>query len=145
MIICPKCRGSQIVKNGFSYDEKQNFKCKACGRQFVENGQQNQISVETNSPLSHVSLLLPLLPLLSFLSSPSLSSSLSISLYYIHFQLLSSYIYSYTSFRNTISNTPRFSTHVKNDFKADNYQKGQTILFKHLRAGQGCHLKNHCH
>jgi len=47
MIICPKCGGSQIVKNGFSYDEKQNFKCKACGRQFVENGQQNQISAET--------------------------------------------------------------------------------------------------
>jgi len=45
----------------------------------------------------------------------------------------------------SLSNTPRFSTHVKNDFKADNYQKGQTILFKHLRAGQGCHLKNHCH
>jgi transposase-like protein len=39
--------GSQIVKNGFSYDEKQNFKYKACGWQFVENGQQNQISAET--------------------------------------------------------------------------------------------------
>jgi transposase-like protein len=47
MIICLKCGGSQIVKNGFSYYEKQNFKCKECGRQFVENGQQNQISAET--------------------------------------------------------------------------------------------------
>jgi len=45
MMVCPKCEGSQIVKNGFSYDEKQNFKCKACGRRFVENGQQNQTEV----------------------------------------------------------------------------------------------------
>ena len=47
MPVCPNCRGSQIVKNGFVYYEKQNFKCKECGRQFVENGQQNQINDET--------------------------------------------------------------------------------------------------
>ncbi|MEZ5672212.1 MAG: hypothetical protein R3E08_07395 [Thiotrichaceae bacterium] len=47
MPVCPKCGGSQIVKNGFVYYEKQNFKCKECGRQFVENGQQNQINDET--------------------------------------------------------------------------------------------------
>jgi transposase-like protein len=56
MIICPKCGGSQRVKNGFSYDEKQNFKCKACGRQFVENGQQNQISVETKQRIDKLLL-----------------------------------------------------------------------------------------
>jgi transposase-like protein len=61
MIICPKCRGSQIVKNGFSYYEKQNFKCKGCGRQFVENGQQNQISVETKNLIDK--LLLEKIPL----------------------------------------------------------------------------------
>jgi len=47
MPVCPNCWGSQIVKNGFVYYEKQNFKCKECGRQFVENGQQNQINDET--------------------------------------------------------------------------------------------------
>ena len=61
MIICPKCRGSQIVKNGFSYDEKQNFKCKACGRQFVEKGQQNQIRAETKQLIDK--LLLEKIPL----------------------------------------------------------------------------------
>ena len=66
MIICPKCGGSQIVKNGFSYDEKQNFKCKACGRQFVENGQQNQISVETKQLIDK--LLLEKIPLVGIIA-----------------------------------------------------------------------------
>jgi hypothetical protein len=42
----------------------------------------------------------------------------------------------------SLSNAPRFSTNVKNDLK---YQKGQSILFKHLRAGEECNLEFHCH
>lgn len=61
MIACPKCGGVQIVKNGYSYYEKQNFKCKECGRQFVENGQQNQISEETKQLIDK--LLLEKIPL----------------------------------------------------------------------------------
>jgi len=34
---CPKCSSDQTVKNGSRQNEKQNFKCLPCGRQFVEN------------------------------------------------------------------------------------------------------------
>jgi insertion element IS1 protein InsB len=61
MMVCQNCGGSQIVKNGFSYYEKQNFKCKECGRQFVENGQQNQINGETKKLINK--LLLEKIPL----------------------------------------------------------------------------------
>jgi transposase-like protein len=61
MPICPNCDGTHIVKNGFVYYEKQNFKCKKCGRQFVENGQQNQINDETKKLIDK--LLLEKVPL----------------------------------------------------------------------------------
>jgi insertion element IS1 protein InsB len=34
---CPKCGSEHIVKNGSIHNKKQKFKCKDCGRQFVEN------------------------------------------------------------------------------------------------------------
>lgn len=34
---CPKCNSNNIVKNGCTHYGKQRFKCKSCGRQFVEN------------------------------------------------------------------------------------------------------------
>ena len=43
---CPRCHGRQVVKNGVTYLGKQNFKCRKCGRQFVENPQQKLISAE---------------------------------------------------------------------------------------------------
>lgn len=33
---CPHCGSTKIVKNGFTYYQKQNYKCKYCKRQFVE-------------------------------------------------------------------------------------------------------------
>lgn len=33
---CPKCSSEHIVKNGSIHSKKQKFKCKDCGRQFVE-------------------------------------------------------------------------------------------------------------
>ncbi len=42
----------------------------------------------------------------------------------------------------SLLNSPKLSTNVKNDLK---YRKGQTVLFKHLKAGQDCYLEYHCH
>jgi IS1 family transposase len=36
-MICPDCDSSDIVKNGRKTSGKQNFMCKSCNRQFVEN------------------------------------------------------------------------------------------------------------
>lgn len=36
---CPTCGSHDIIKNGLSHRAKQNYKCKDCGRQFVENPQ----------------------------------------------------------------------------------------------------------
>jgi insertion element IS1 protein InsB len=34
---CPKCDSERIIKNGSIHNKKPKFKCKDCGRQFVEN------------------------------------------------------------------------------------------------------------
>jgi IS1 family transposase/transposase-like protein len=34
--LCPHCQGKYTVKNGQTYYNKQNYKCKTCKRQFVE-------------------------------------------------------------------------------------------------------------
>jgi IS1 family transposase len=33
-VVCPHCRGANVVKNGHKKDGTQNFLCKACGKQF---------------------------------------------------------------------------------------------------------------
>ncbi|GEM45629.1 hypothetical protein DC3_12640 [Deinococcus cellulosilyticus NBRC 106333 = KACC 11606] len=35
MITCPRCQSGRIVKNGFTHNHVQNYKCKSCSRQFV--------------------------------------------------------------------------------------------------------------
>lgn len=35
---CPKCQSENIKKNGHTHNGKQNYCCKTCERQFVENG-----------------------------------------------------------------------------------------------------------
>ncbi|PSB12554.1 hypothetical protein C7B62_01675 [Pleurocapsa sp. CCALA 161] len=40
---CPSCNSEQIVKNGKIHNGKQNYKCRDCGRQFVENPQHKTI------------------------------------------------------------------------------------------------------
>ena len=42
---CPSCISDYVIKNGFSKSGKQKYKCRDCGRQFVENPQ-NQINEE---------------------------------------------------------------------------------------------------
>ncbi|WP_445727665.1 IS1/IS1595 family N-terminal zinc-binding domain-containing protein [Kamptonema formosum] len=41
------CCGSVIVKNGQTHSGKQNFKCRGCGRQFVQNPRHQPITEET--------------------------------------------------------------------------------------------------
>ena len=36
---CPTCGSHDIIKNGLTHRAKQNYKCKDCGRQFVEDPQ----------------------------------------------------------------------------------------------------------
>ncbi len=46
-MICPDCDSSDIVKNGRKTSGKQNFMCKSCNRQFVENPENKIISQAT--------------------------------------------------------------------------------------------------
>ena len=61
MLHCPSCQTTKIVKNGRIHNGKQNHKCRACGRQFVEDSQQKIISQETKSLIDK--LLLEKIPL----------------------------------------------------------------------------------
>jgi insertion element IS1 protein InsB len=58
---CRNCQSSDVVKNGRTRHDKQNYKCRDCGRQFVENPQWRMISEETKGIIDR--LLLEKLPL----------------------------------------------------------------------------------
>lgn len=60
-ISCPSCESQQIVKNGKIHNGKQNYRCRNCGRQFVENRQQKIISQSTKNLIDK--LLLEKIPL----------------------------------------------------------------------------------
>ncbi|MCY7322034.1 MAG: hypothetical protein LH660_09625 [Phormidesmis sp. CAN_BIN36] len=36
-VTCPACNSTHTVKNGKIHHGKQNFKCRECGRQFVQD------------------------------------------------------------------------------------------------------------
>ncbi len=59
-ITCPRCQSKWIVKNGFIHNGNQNFKCKDCGRQFVQNPIKKVIGQETRELIDK--LLLEKLP-----------------------------------------------------------------------------------
>ena len=44
---CPNCQATQTIKNGTIHNGKPKWKCKACGRQFVENPNQQRITDQT--------------------------------------------------------------------------------------------------
>ena len=46
---CPNCKSNRSIKNGLTYYGKQRFKCKICGRQFIEGSQYQHISQETKN------------------------------------------------------------------------------------------------
>ena len=58
---CPSCQSSKIVKNGLIHNGKQNYRCKDCGRQFVENPQPKLLSQQTKDLVDK--LLLEKIPL----------------------------------------------------------------------------------
>lgn len=46
-LTCPRCQTTVVVKNGKIHNGRQNFKCKACSRQFVQNPTKKVISQDT--------------------------------------------------------------------------------------------------
>ena len=60
-LTCPRCQSNQVVKNGRIHNGRQNFKCKACGRQFVLNPTKKVIGQDTRELIDK--LLLEKLPL----------------------------------------------------------------------------------
>lgn len=46
---CPACNSTQTVKNGKIHNGKQNFKCRECGRQFVQDPQNKIIDQATKT------------------------------------------------------------------------------------------------
>ncbi len=44
MIQCPRCSSTDVKKNGFTDNQKQNHKCLHCGRQFIQNPQRQPVS-----------------------------------------------------------------------------------------------------
>ena len=60
-LTCPRCNSSQVVKNGKIHNGNQNFKCKACLRQFVQNPTKKVIAQETKDLIDK--LLLEKIPL----------------------------------------------------------------------------------
>ena len=53
---CPSCSSSQTVKNGHIHNGKQRFKCRECGRQFIEKPQKKIIDQETRALIDRLLL-----------------------------------------------------------------------------------------
>ncbi|WP_066246148.1 IS1/IS1595 family N-terminal zinc-binding domain-containing protein [Beggiatoa leptomitoformis] len=47
MLTCPSCKATHIVKYGKTRTGTQNYKCRECGRRFVEQPGKKYISQET--------------------------------------------------------------------------------------------------
>lgn len=58
---CPVCQSTHVVKNGSIHNGKQNFKCRECGRQFVQDPQNKIIAQPTKALIDK--LLLEKIPL----------------------------------------------------------------------------------
>lgn len=61
LLTCPNCCSGHVVKNGKIHNGKQNFKCRACGRQFVQDPENKVIDQDTKDLINK--LLLEKLPL----------------------------------------------------------------------------------
>lgn len=59
--ICPSCQSEDVMRNGRTRHQKQNYKCRDCGRQFIEDPQWRRISQETKGIIDR--LLLEKVPL----------------------------------------------------------------------------------
>ena len=47
--LCPSCHSESVMKNGRTRHQKQNYKCRDCPRQFVEDPPWRMISNETKA------------------------------------------------------------------------------------------------
>ncbi len=47
--LCPSCQSESAIKNGRTRLRAQNYKCRDCGRQFVEDPPWRMISKETKA------------------------------------------------------------------------------------------------
>lgn len=56
MPVCPACSSSQTVKNGRIHNGKQRFKCRDCGRQFVEHPTKKMIDLATRELIDRLLL-----------------------------------------------------------------------------------------
>ena len=56
MLNCPSCESEAVVKNGRIHNGKQNYKCKACGRQFVQDPQNKRIAQQTKDLIDKLML-----------------------------------------------------------------------------------------
>ena len=54
--ICPQCGSEHIVKNGKIHNDKPKYKCKSCGRQFVENPTNKVIDSQTKDLIDRLLL-----------------------------------------------------------------------------------------
>jgi IS1 family transposase/transposase-like protein len=54
--ICPQCGSEHIVKNGKIHNDKPKFKCKDCGRQFIENPTNKVIDSQTKELIDRLLL-----------------------------------------------------------------------------------------
>ena len=71
---CPHCKHDHIVKNGItSSSGKQNYLCRGCGRQFVENPENKTISQEKRERIDR--LLLEKIPLAGIVRTMGVSES----------------------------------------------------------------------
>lgn len=48
-MVCPRCQGSQVVKNGRIHNGKPKWKCNSCGRQFVAEPTNRRIADDTKA------------------------------------------------------------------------------------------------
>lgn len=55
-LICPTCGSDDIMKNGTTRRGKQNYKCRDCGRQFVENPQWKPIDLDSKAMIDRLFL-----------------------------------------------------------------------------------------
>ena len=60
-LACPTCQSTHVLKKGKIHNGKQNFKCRECGRQFVQDPQNKIIDQATRTLIDK--LLLEKIPL----------------------------------------------------------------------------------
>ena len=73
MPLCPACASFHTVKNGHIHNGKQRFKCRDCGRQFVEHPRKKVIDQGTRELIDR--LLLERIPLAGIARATQVSES----------------------------------------------------------------------